>query len=97
MGILYRSQILLEQEQYEALKRIARESSQSLSEIMREIVRRYLAEQDTRIKQALQALEDLAHIRMQIQEQHGIYQGDLLAEVRAEWEQDMERVWRGEG
>jgi metal-responsive CopG/Arc/MetJ family transcriptional regulator len=98
MSTLYRAQILLEQEQHDALGRIARAGGQSLSEVVREIVRQYLAEQeeDVRKRQELQALENLARIRTQIREQHGIYQGDLLAEARAEWEQGIERVWRGE-
>lgn len=98
MSTLYRAQILLEQEQHDALKQIAREDGQSLSAVVREIVRQYFAERenDARKKRELQALENLARIRTQIREQHGIYQGDLLADVRAEWEQDLERVWRGE-
>jgi len=89
----------LEQDQYDALKRIAHEDGRSLSEIMREIVRQYLAgqEKEARTKQELQALENLARIRTQIRERCGVYPGNLLTEARAEWEQDVERVWRGEG
>jgi hypothetical protein len=98
MSTLYRAQILLEQEQHDALKGIAHKEGQSLSEVVRGIVRQYLAEQeaDARLQQELQALQDLTRIRTQIREQHGVYQDDLLAEVRAEREQDVERVWRGE-
>jgi hypothetical protein len=45
---------------------------------------------------ALQAIERLTQIRARLQEEHGIYQGDPLAEVRAEWEEDVERTWQGD-
>jgi metal-responsive CopG/Arc/MetJ family transcriptional regulator len=98
MGTLYRTQILLEQEQHDALKEIAREEGLSISEVVRGLVRQYLIEQeqDTQRQRELQALENLADIRAQIREQHGVYQGDLLAQVRAERENDVERVWQGE-
>jgi hypothetical protein len=66
--------------------------------VVREIVHRYLAEQEleSQRQRELQAIIDLAHFRKEIQERHGIYQADLLAEVRAEREEDTERVWRGE-
>ena len=91
MGTLYRAQILLEPEQHEALKGIAQEEDRSISEVVREIVRQHLAEQegDIQMQRELQALQDLAQTRTQLREQHGVYQGDLLAEVRAEREQDV--------
>ena len=45
---------------------------------------------------ALQAIERLTQIREKLQEAHGMFPGDPLAEVRAEWEGDIERIWRGE-
>jgi hypothetical protein len=87
----------LKQEQHDALKGIAREEGRSISAVVREIVRRYLAEQteDARLQREWQALEDLARIRKQIREEHRIYQGDLLEEIRAERERDFDRVWDG--
>jgi len=97
VSTLYRAQILLEPEQHEALKRIAHKDARSISEVVREIVRQYLAdrERDVRMQRELQAIEDLARTREQVREQHGVYGGDLLAEVRTEQEQDIERVWKG--
>jgi len=43
----------------------------------------------------LQALQDLANMRQQIRKRHGTLNADLLAEARAEWEQDVERIWAG--
>jgi hypothetical protein len=98
MGNLYRAQILLELEQHKALKGIAQEEGRSLSEVVREIVDQFLAaqEQDLRKQRELQALDDLVGIREQIREQHGVFQANLLAEARAEWEQDVERIWAGQ-
>jgi predicted DNA-binding protein len=98
MSTLYRAQLLLEAEQHEALAEIAEQEGRSLSDLVREIVRRHLAERDreTRTLAALEAIERLTEIREGLREEHGIYQGDPLAEVRAEWEEDVERVWRGE-
>jgi hypothetical protein len=65
---------------------------------VREIVGRHLAERDreVRLQRELQAIEELTHMRKQIQEQHGIYHVDLVAEVREERDRDMERVWGDE-
>ena len=35
-------------------------------------------------------------MREKVLEEHGTYEVDPLAEVRAEWDEDIERVWRGE-
>ena len=98
MGTLYRAQILLESEQHETLKGIAERDGRSLSQVVREIVDLYLAEQerDVQRRQGLEAVRELARTREQLRERHGMYRGDPLAEVRAEREVDSERVWRGE-
>jgi predicted CopG family antitoxin len=42
MGTMYRTQILIEQEQHEALRNIARHEKRSLSDVIREMVRKQL-------------------------------------------------------
>lgn len=98
MSSLHRAQLLLESEQHEALAKIAEQEGRSISDLVREIVRRHLDERarEAQIFTALQAIERLTQIRARLREEHGIYQVDPLAEVRAEWEEDVERVWRGE-
>jgi Arc/MetJ-type ribon-helix-helix transcriptional regulator len=95
---MYRAQILLEPEQHEALAEIARLEKRSISEVIREILREWLVLRDrqTQRQRELQALEELTLLRRKIQEEHGVYTGDFLAEARAEKEADIERVWRGE-
>lgn len=98
MGTKYRAQILLEPEQHEALAEIAKQEQRSVSDVVREIVGAWLAAQDhaAQRQRQLQALEELTELRHQIQERHGVYAGDLVEEARAERDEDLGRVWRGE-
>jgi predicted nucleic acid-binding protein len=88
MSTLYRAQILLESDQHEALAEIAQQEGRSISDLVREIVRQHLNERDkkARKQREMQALEHLTQIRARLKEEHGIYEGDLLAEVKAEQE-----------
>lgn len=98
MSTLHRAQILLEPEQHRILTEIAQREGRSISELVREILRQYLAEKDREAQRhrEMQAIEGLTQIRHRLREKHGVYQGDLLAEARAERDEEMERVWRGE-
>ena len=98
MSTLHRAQLLLESEQHEALAEIAKQEGRSISDLVREIVRRFLSEraQETQIFSALQAIDRTTEIRTRLLDEHGIYQGDPQAEIRAEWEEEVERVWRGD-
>jgi hypothetical protein len=88
----------LEPEQHEALSEAALREDRSISDLMREIVQRWLEAQDrqTQLTRELQVLDELTRMRLAIQEEHGIYTGDLLEEARAERDEDMDRAWRGE-
>jgi len=90
-----RAQILLEPEQRQALMQIAQREHRSLSYIVREFIQRYLGEQDAEVRrqQDLEALEELSKLRENIRQRYGIYQGNPVAEARAEREAQLERVW----
>lgn len=92
----HRAQILLEKEQHEALQQIAEQDRRSLSELMREIIRTYLAndERERQLEQELNALDELDKIRARIAERAGVYEGDLLAEVRADRDAQLEEIAR---
>jgi hypothetical protein len=94
----YRAQILLEPEQHAALAQAAQRADRSISDLMREIVQEWLMEQDQNAKhrRELQALEELTRLRRKIQEEHGLYLGDLIEEARAERDEDQVRAWQGE-
>ena len=98
MSALHRAQLLLESEQHQALAKIAEQEGRSISDLVREIVRQHLAERREQAQQltTLEAIERLIQIRARLQEEYGMYRGDLLAEVRAEWEEDVERTWQGD-
>jgi predicted DNA-binding ribbon-helix-helix protein len=98
MNTLYRTQILLEPEQHKKLKEIAQIEERSISDLLRELVRDYLEEQDRDAakQRKLQALTQLTQMQHVLMDRHGIYHGDLIAELRDERDEDNERVWRGE-
>ena len=98
MRTLHRAQLLLEPEQHEALAEIAEREGRSISDLVREIIRQHLAQRDEESRKltALQALEALSQVRNTLREQYGMYRGDPVAEVRAEWEENVEQLWRGE-
>jgi len=98
VSALHRAQLLLESEQHQALAKIAEQEGRSISDLVREIVRQHLAERREQAQQltTLEAIERLIQIRARLQEEYGMYRGDLLAEVRAEWEEDVERTWQGD-
>jgi hypothetical protein len=98
MTTLHRSQLLLEATQHEALADIAKQEGRSISDLVREIVGRHLAERDRQAQslRALQAIDRLSRIRTRLQEEHGLFPGEPLAELREEWEEHVERIWRDE-
>jgi hypothetical protein len=51
-------------------------------------------EQENQLQKELKALDTLTKLRREIEKQHGVYQGDLLSEIRAERDQEIEEVWR---
>lgn len=95
---LYRAQILLEKEQHEVLAEMAEAQDRSISDLVREIIDDYLSQQEKedQLERELQALRRLREIREEARQRYGVYQGDLIHEVRDERDQDMERIWKGE-
>jgi Arc/MetJ-type ribon-helix-helix transcriptional regulator len=95
----YRAQILLEPEQHEALVEVARRENRSISEVVREILSEWLSEQENNIlwQKRREALKGLARMRLKIQEEHGIYAGNIMDEVRTERDEDLNRILRGDG
>jgi len=94
----YRAQILLEPEQHEALAQAAQRQKRSISDLVREILRQWLEQRDDQQiwDKRMDALNRLTQIRERIQQQYGVYEGNLIEEARAERDEDMDRVWRGE-
>jgi len=83
----HRAQILLEPDQYRRLRRIAEREDRSISDVAREMVSIGLdvhaRDEDVRDQRQSQALDQLRKIREAALARHGLYQGDLLAELRS--------------
>lgn len=91
------SQILLPPEQYETLAQIATKQGRTISEVVQEMVRLGLEsfKEQHKVRQ-MEILERLNKTREEIYRTHGMYPGDIVAEVRAEREKQIDRVMRGE-
>lgn len=92
---LLRAQVMLTPEDYQQLKSLAEAQGKSLSEMIREAVNRYLAEQEQlKQEQFLKSLEEIRRIRQQNAARHDVYQGDLVNEAREERQRQIEDVWK---
>lgn len=82
-----RVQILLEPRQHKALQKIACRTRKSLSELMRDMADRYLEENTPEQgDETLLALDAFRRIR----ERQAVYNGNPVAEARAERERQMD-------
>jgi hypothetical protein len=99
MAPKYRAQILLEPEQHTALAAIAAREGRSVSEVAREVIGRGLddlaREAGAVWRARALALERLDHVRVRIEQEHGVFRGDLLAEARADRERQVGQVLGG--
>jgi hypothetical protein len=100
MSQKYRAQILLEPEQHQTLQEIAHREGQSISEVAREVIRLGLEvlemDSESLWHKRLSALERLSQIRQEIQEERGIYQGNLVDEARAERQRQIDNLGKAE-
>jgi predicted kinase len=92
MAELQRVQVLLERTQRRALAQIAKHEGRSVSAVLREMIQRGLAQRANERQQWKDALALLKKIR-QANQAHGLYQGDLVAEARAERAEQLEALW----
>lgn len=95
MTELIRVQVLLEKGDQAELQEIAHEQGKSVSEILRELVRQYLDEQRrAEVEQFRRTLAKVREIRERNVAQYGMYEGDLMRDVRDEHEREQEEQWR---
>ncbi len=94
MAELIRVQVMLDKNDQARLQETAREQGKSMSEILRELVRRYLEEQrQTEKEQFRRTLAKVREIRERTVAQYGMYEGDIMREVREEHEREQEEKW----
>ncbi len=91
MAQLYRTQVLLERAQHESLQQLAAAEGRSMSEVIREAVAHYLVERDdeTRKRQTLTTIAELAQIREAIRLESGAFPDELILNDRAEREEEL--------
>ena len=92
MAHLMRVQVLLELAQRRALSRIAKREGRSVSDVLREMIDRGLAQRTEQQQEWKQALVRLK-ARREANRQRGIYAGDLVAEVRSARDEQRGRLW----
>lgn len=97
---MYRTQILLEREQHEALVELARREGRSVSDLVREMLREALgrrqAEADVYVQRHLQALERIKQHREAILARRGgrPLDIDFVEEINRAREERDEEIWR---
>lgn len=97
---MYRMQILLKPEQRERLERVAKREGRTFSDTARRALEEGLrvmeGDSDSIWDQRIEAVKFLNGLRKKIQEEKGIYQGDLVNEARMDRENQIEKTWRKE-
>ena len=86
MSTMERMQILMESEQRRALREKARREGRSVSDLIREMVEKGLAEEarEARKARVRGALEWLDRLSAEIEAKHGVLNVDFVEEVREE-------------
>ena len=98
--VMYRMQLRLKPEQRKRLERVARREGRTFSDVARRALEEGLrvmeGDSDLVWEQWLEALEYLGGLRKRIQDEHGVYQADLVKEARSERASQVDQVWRNE-
>ncbi len=93
MGELQRVQVILNRTQRKALTRIAKREGRSMSAVLRDVIERGLAARARDEERWKVAMADLAEIRKR-SATRGINFDNIINEVRAERERQLESIWR---
>ena len=97
---MYRMQLLIKPDQRRRLERVARREGRTFSDVARRAIDEGLrlleGESEQVWQERRETLEALTSLRKQVQEERGVYRGDLVAESRAERDAQGEKTWRNE-
>lgn len=97
---MYRMQLLLKPEQRKRLERVAKRQGRTFSDVARRAIEEGLRvmeeDSDAVWERRLEALDFLNGLRKQIQDEHGVYDGDLVKDIRVERDSQVEQTWRSE-
>ena len=94
---MYRMQLLVKPEQRKRLERVARRQGRTFSDTARRALEEGLrvmeGDSDSIWEERLKALEFLNGLRRRIQEERGVYRGDLMNETREERDSQLDHIW----
>jgi hypothetical protein len=95
---MYRMQLLLKPEQRKRLERVAKREGRTFSDTARRALEEGLrvmeGDSDSVWEKRLEALDFLNGLRKRIQDERGVYEGDLVKDARAVRDSQLEQVWR---
>lgn len=95
---MYRMQLLLKPEQRKRLERVAKREGRTFSDTARRALEEGLrvmeGDTDSVWEKRLEALEYLNGLRKRIQDERGVYQGDLVNDARLDRDTQIEQTWR---
>jgi len=94
MSTLDRMQVLIEHDQHEKLAEMALRKGRSACDLVREWVRKGIAEEDreARKERIRAAMKRLDRFRAEFVAQHGVLNMDPIEEVRRESEEEIDRM-----
>jgi hypothetical protein len=97
---MYRMQLLLKPDQRKRLERVAKREGRTFSDTARRALEEGLrimeGDTDSVWEKRLEALEFLNGVRKRIQDERGVYQGDLVNDARLERDSQVKQAWRKE-
>ena len=95
---MYRMQLLVKPEQRKRLERVAKRQGRTFSDTARRALEEGLrvmeGDSDSIWEERFKALEFLNGLRKRIQEERGVYQGDLVNEAREERDSQLDQIWQ---
>ncbi len=89
-------QVLLDSQQYETLAQLASLQNRTVSDVVQQVVRLGLEALEEQKQQRQEALNCLECLREEIYQTHGMYPGDIVAEIRTQREKEIEQMLKGE-
>ncbi|HEY9706316.1 MAG TPA: hypothetical protein V6C58_28025, partial [Allocoleopsis sp.] len=86
------TQIILEPEQYQTLAKMAERQSSNIDDVIKDVLRRGLQSMEEIKEKRILALDRLNKARLEYEQKYGVYQGDIIAEVREEREKEIDQA-----
>jgi hypothetical protein len=86
------AQLAIDEDRYQEVVRLAERQERPITEILGELVDLGLERFTENRQRKFEALDELVALRQDFESRTGPYRGDLIAEVRAERDQQIERV-----